>query len=124
MGVIVYRGRLGCFSRHRTCTLHVEPDDEAQMRVLLAQSSIMNVKTEAVSPMLVVYDHKLAGESKTNPRQRVPPFKEWHMAKCMRSWVEVRMRHGKNPPTPQSKVATNSFFTTAARLGWSRSIRK
>ena len=76
----------------RTCSLCVEPDDDEQLRSLLATSSIGSVPVQADSPLLVVYDHKLAAEAKTNPKQRVPPYREQHMRKCIKAWVEVRGR--------------------------------
>jgi hypothetical protein len=44
---------------------------------------------QAVSPILVVYDHKLVSESVTNPRQRVPPLNPQHLQKCLGAYLEV-----------------------------------
>ena len=50
----------------------------------------MKVNGQAASPIMVNYDHKLAGESVSNPKQRVPPFREQHLMKCVRAWMECR----------------------------------
>ena len=75
----------------RTCDLLVEPQDEPDLRNALAENEnvkkMMALPATADSPILIHYDHKLAGEAATNPKQRVPPFKDWHQAKCLRAWM-------------------------------------
>ena len=53
-------------------------------------NKIFSLPATADSPIVIHYDHKLAGEAATNPKQRVPPFKEGHQAKCLRSWMGNR----------------------------------
>ena len=78
----------------RTCDLIVEPEDEPELRKALGKNESVNkifaLPATADSPVVIHYDHKLAGEAATNPKQRVPPFKEWHQAKCLRSWMAHR----------------------------------
>ena len=49
-------------------------------------------KHEAASPICVHYDHNMAGESVTNPRQRVPPLQINHLFKAFKAYMEVH--HG------------------------------
>ena len=68
----------------------VEPEEEPALKNALGDSAVLQVKATVDSPIYIHYDHKLAGEAATNPRQRVPPFKEAHMTKCLRSWMQHR----------------------------------
>ena len=82
-----------CFT-FRTCDLIVEPDDEPALRTALGDNEniikMFALPATADSPIVIHYDHKLAGEAATNPKQRVPPFKEGHQAKCLKAWMGHR----------------------------------
>ena len=72
----------------------MEPEEEPELRKALADNEniqkIFALPATADSPVVVHYDHKMAGEAATNPKQRVPPFKDWHQSKCLRSWMAHR----------------------------------
>ena len=61
------------------------------MRSELAEISFLKsgFKAEAASPIMVNYDHKMAGEAVTHPKQRVPPLREQHLHKCINGYLEV-----------------------------------
>ena len=69
----------------------MEPEEEPDLPRAPGENDAANkifaLLATADSPIVIHYDHKLAGEAATNPKQRVPPFKEWHQTKCLRSWM-------------------------------------
>ena len=70
--------------------------DEKTLRSIFNDTGFLHdKKREAVSPIMVVYDHKMAAESVTNPRQRVAPLREAHLQKMFGSYLEVHNAGGE-----------------------------
>ena len=70
-----------------------------ELRSITQEISFLTEEKGAANPILVVYDHKLAGESVTNPRQRVPPLRENHLQKCLSAYLEVHNAGGDRSQT-------------------------
>ena len=83
--------------------------------------AILKVQATAVSPIYVNYDHKLAGEATTNPKQRVPPLKDWHQAKCLRAWMELR---GACKPEDPLHVADEYVIADGGKPGLHKELIK
>ena len=69
--------------------------DSKSLRAIFNEITFLKGKTkDAVSPILVNYDHKMAAESVTNPRQRVAPLRKGHLQKLLGSYLEVHNAGG------------------------------
>ena len=107
--------------RCRTCDLVVEPEEEADLKKAIAESAIIKQAATADSPIYINYDHKLAGESATHPKQRVAPFKEHHLAKCLRAWMENR---GGSQPEDPLHIADEYVLTDGGKPGLYKDLVK
>ena len=87
--------------------------------MIIQEISFLKEEKQAGSPVLVVYDHKLAGESVTNPRQRVPPLKDVHLQKCLGAYLEIRHGGGENSLTHLHPAY--EFVLYDGGQAWSRS---
>ena len=99
----------------------MEPDDETALRDALGKASIIKTSSSADSPMVIHYDTKLAGEAATHPKQRVPPFKDWHQSRCLKAWMGVR---GGCQPDDPLHVADEYIITDGGKAGLMQSLTK
>ena len=99
----------------------VEMDEEPALKKAIGESAILKVEATADSPILIHYDHKLAGESASNPRQRIAPFKDAHLAKCLRSWMEHR---GGCQPDDPLNLADEYVLTDGGKPGLHKDLTR
>ena len=98
-----------------------EPKEEGELRGQIAKSAVLKVAATADSPIVVHYDHKLAAEAATHPKQRVPPFKDWHLAKCLKAWMGNR---GGCQPADSLNVADEYIVTDGGKAGLMKDLLK
>jgi len=83
--------------------------------------AMLKVQATPESPIYVNYDHKVAGEATTNPKQRIPPFKDWHQAKCLQAWMELR---GGGQPEDPLHIADEYVITDGGKPGLHKELVK
>ena len=54
--------------RPETCDFIIEPPEERALRDEIGKSAVLKLDATADAPIVIHYDHKLAGESATNPQ--------------------------------------------------------
>ena len=99
----------------------VEPDEEPALKKALGEIAILKAPATADSPIYINYDHKLAGEAATHPKQRIPPFREAHLTKCLRAWMEHR---GGGQPEDPLHIADEYVLTDGGKPGLHKDLTK
>ena len=99
----------------------VEPDEEPALKKALGEIAILKAPATADSPIYINYDHKLAGTAATNPKQRIPPFREAHLTKCLRAWMEHR---GGGQPEDPLHIADEYVLTDGGKPGLHKDLTK
>ena len=99
----------------------LEPEEEVDLREAIGKFPIIKIAASADSPIYINYDHKLAGEAATNPKQRIPPFKYPHATKCLRAWMAHR---GGCQPTDPLDIADEYVMTDGGKPGLYKELLK